>query len=203
MSSKFSIGDYTKALQNLMPMGIAWPRHPDSVQAALLKALGQDFQKNDASAQSLLKGAFPSMALELLDEWEETLGLPDPCSISEQGTIQARRGAITSRLVSEGSLSKAYMISVCAALGYTITITEYRQARAGWSVAGDPINGEYWPFTWKVTAPDVTYTIAKAGQTFAGEPLRSWGNKTLPCTLERINPAHTVYLLEYVEVKED
>ena len=32
----------------------------------------------------------------------------------------------------------------------------------------------------------------------AGEPLRSWGNNLLECTMERIKPAHTVLIFAYV-----
>jgi len=199
MPSRFTTQDYTHALQNLMPTGIAWPRSPESTQHAVLSALAQAFQKSDEAGSDLITGAFPATALDLITEWEETLGLPDECSISEQDSIAVRRSAIVSKLLGVGGQSKDYFIRYFEALGYQITITEYRQARAGWSVAGDPINGEYWPFVWLVSAPDATYVQAKAGQSYAGDPLRSGGNKALDCTLKKISPSHTVYMLEFVE----
>lgn len=202
MASKFTTDNYTHALQNLMPTGIAWPRDKASVQYKLLYALAQTFQKSDERSQALLSGAFPATALDLLIEWEETLGLPDECSVSEQDSIEVRRNAIISKLTGAGGQSRAYFIRLFEALGYTITITEYRQARAGWSVAGEPINGEYWPFVWKVTAPDSTYVQAKAGHSYAGDPLRSGGNKALDCTLKKVSPSHTVYMLEFVEASK-
>lgn len=199
MSSRYSEQDYTKAMQNLMPTGIAWPRDSNSAQYALLTALAKSFQASDERSQALIEGAFPATALDLITEWEETLGLPDECSVSEQDSIAVRRNAIISKLIGAGGQSKTYFIRYFEALGYKITITEYRQARAGWSVAGDAINGEYWPFVWLVTAPDATYVQAKAGKSYAGDPLRSGGNKALDCTLRKISPPHTVYMLEFVE----
>lgn len=200
MPSKFSVSDYTGALRDLMPQGIAWPKDVESVQSQLLIAFAKQFQKNDEDAQALIKGAFPATALELLPEWEETLGLPDPCSISEANTIDKRRNAIIAKLFGTGSLSKSYFIKLFETLGYTIVITEYRQARAGLSVCGDALNGGDWPFTWKVTAPDSTYFPAKAGKSFCGDPLRSGGNKTLACKVEQVNPSHNIYILELIEV---
>lgn len=200
MSSRYTVQDYTRALQNLMPLGIAWPRDTESVQYKLLSGLAIAFQKSDEKAISLLKGAFPATALELLFEWEETLGLPDECSISESDSIDVRQSAVVSKLISSGGISKAYFIDYFERLGYTITIKEYRQARAGWSVAGESLNGEDWPFTWKVIAPESSFVSARAGKSYAGDPLRSGGNKALECTLRKIAPPFTIYLIEYLEI---
>ena len=58
-------------------------------------------------------------------------------------------------------------------MGYTISIKEYRQARAGLSVCGDGLNGDDWPFVWLVEAEDTTITYARAGLSYCGDPLRS------------------------------
>jgi len=200
MPGRYSAQDYTRALQNLLPTGIAWPRHINSVLSSVLRGIAYGFYKVDERAQTLIGGAFPATALDLLSEWEETLGLPDLCSISEADTIAARQNAIVGKLTIARGLSKSGFIQFAADFGYEITITEFRQARAGWSVAGDRLNGEDWPFTWMVTVPDVTYKVARAGSARAGDPLRSWGNKTLICLLDRYSPPHTLYLLEFVEI---
>lgn len=195
--SRFTLEDYTSALQNLLPTGLVWPRKADCVQIAVLRALAQSYQQSDQSAESLLTGAFPATATIMLTDWEKTLGLPDDCAIGENDSIAIRQKAIVSKLFSTGGQSAAYFIGVAKALGYTISITFYRQARAGMSVCGDALNGDDWPFTWLVTAPQTTITYAQAGQSYAGDPLRSWGNKRLECRLTKLAPSYTIVKFGY------
>lgn len=105
--SLFSTDDYLKALQALIPSGRAWTRDKNAVQTAVLRALARSFQRSDNDAQSLLSGAFPKTATIMLTDWENTLGLPDDCSIGEVDTIAKRQNAIVSKLISTGGQSKA------------------------------------------------------------------------------------------------
>ncbi|MBK5075080.1 YmfQ family protein [Budviciaceae bacterium CWB-B4] len=196
--SRYSASDYTDALQALMPTGLVWPRQIDSVQTAVLRALAQSFQRNDEDAADLIIGAFPATATTLLAEWESTLGLPDLCSIGEINSVPQRQRNVVDRLTATGGQSKNYFIQVAATLGYTITITEFRQACVGMSVCGDALNGEEWPFTWLVTAPETTVLYAQSGISYCGDPLRSWGNQQLECRLTAISPSHTIVLFGYV-----
>ncbi|WP_387440546.1 putative phage tail protein, partial [Photorhabdus sp. RM105S] len=74
--------------------------------------------------------AFPATATIMLPEWEKSLGLPDDCGIGEIDTIPLRQKTVVSRLLRDGGQSKEFFINLAATMGYTITITEYRQARA-------------------------------------------------------------------------
>ena len=195
--SRYSVADYTSALHGLLPTGLVWPRKSDGVQSAVLRALAQSYQKSDDSALALLEGAFPATATIMLTDWEKTLGLPDDCAIGENDSIAIRQKAILSKLFSTGGQSANYFIGVAKALGYDITIQVYRQARAGMSVCGNPLNGEDWPSTWLVTAPQTTMTFAQAGQSYAGDPLRSWGNRRLECRLSKLAPSHTIVKFGY------
>jgi uncharacterized protein YmfQ (DUF2313 family) len=197
MTSLYTSADYQSALLAHFPRGRVWQTGPDNPQTNLAKALAKSFQRVDASALSLLAGGFPATALELLPEWEESLGLPDNCTIGETYTIERRRQAVVSRLVGKGSLSKQFYINLAKTLGYDITIDEFRQARAGFSVCGEAINGEDWPFVWRVNAQQTTYVPARCGITYCGEPLATWGNKILECTLNQLAPPFTVLLFGY------
>ncbi|MFJ5378118.1 YmfQ family protein [Pectobacterium sp. CHL-2024] len=176
--SQYDVDDYTHALQNLMPTGMAWPRSVNGIQYALLRALAQSFHATDVTAHELLTGAFPATATMMLPEWEATLGLPDDCAIGDIVTIEQRRQAVVTKLLSTGGQSKTYFIELAAMLGYEVTITEYRQARAGLSVCGDPLNGEFWPFVWLVT-------ITKDNPNGSIRLLR--------CRLDAFSPSHTVF----------
>lgn len=72
--------DYQAALQALLPHGRVWPREPDAVQSRVAAGLAQTAARLHARANYLLRDAFPLTPLELLPEWEATLGLPDECS---------------------------------------------------------------------------------------------------------------------------
>lgn len=197
MNSLFTTSDYQSALLAHLPRGRVWQTGPDNPLTKLSQALATSFQRVDASAMSLLTGGFPATTLELLPEWEESLGLPDNCTIGETYTIERRRQAVVSRLVGKGSLSKQCYTSLAKTLGYDITIDEFRQARAGFSVCGEAINGDDWPFVWRVNAQQTTYVRAKCGVTYCGEPLATWGNNMLECTLNPLAPPFTVLLFGY------
>lgn len=132
--SRFTLDDYTSALQNLLPTGLVWPRKADGIQTAVLRALAQSYQQSDAAAVTLLTGAFPATATIMLTDLEKTFGLPDDCAIGENDSIAIRQKSVVSKLFSTGGQSAAYFIGVAKAMGYDITITFFRQARAGMSV---------------------------------------------------------------------
>lgn len=196
--SLFTTDDYRQALQALIPNGRAWPRDPDTVQAAVLRSLAASFQRSDNDALGILSGAFPQTATIMLPEWEKALGLPDDCSIGEVDTIAKRQNAIVSKFISTGGQSKSYFIGIAKALGYNITIKEYRQARSGLSVCGDGINGDDWPFVWLVEGEETNISYARVGLSYCGDPLRSWGNRQLECRLSALSPSYTLVKFGYI-----
>jgi uncharacterized protein YmfQ (DUF2313 family) len=188
--------DYLRAFQALMPRGRVWPKDPDAVQTQVFTGLTQIYARNTARANYLLIDAFPATTYELLPEWEATLGLPDPCA-GAAPTIQQRRNQVIARLANSGGQSIAYFVNFAADLGYSVTITQFTQARAGMLKAGDPCNGYDWNFAWKITAPLNTVVRAVAGAMAAGDPLAAWSNNVLECEFRAVMPAHTVPIFAY------
>lgn len=195
--SLYPAESYSQALQALIPNGLAWPREQNAVQSAVIRALASSFQRSDSDAISLLRGAFPATATVMLHEWEQSLGLPDDCSIGEVDTITKRQAAIVSKFLSTGGQSVEYFVSLMALLGYEIEIFQYRQARAGFSVCGDALNGENWPFTWTVETESNVMSFARCGISHCGDPLRSWGDRQLECRLNALAPSHTIVKFSY------
>lgn len=187
----FSIADYTQALQALMPPGKVWPRDQDSIQAKVLASLAPSFQRSGEAGLNLLVNAFPSTALDLLPEWEASLGLPDPCA-GESPTLQGRRQQVVARLTGTGGQSIAYYVAYAALLGYTVTVKQYAPFRCGQSRCGDQLGGPEWAFTWAINAPLETISYFRTGISVCGEPLQSWGNAVLQCEMDAIKPAHTI-----------
>ncbi len=193
---EYSAADFLGALQTLMPRGRVWPRDPDAVQTKVLSGLAQIYERATKRANNLIVDAFPGTTYELLPEWEETLGLPDPCA-GTSPTVQARRAQVVARFAGTGGQSVAYMTAFAKNLGYDIYVVQFVPARAGNLRAGKPACGSDWAFAWRVDAPPNTVYPFLAGQSSAGEPLSSDGNAVLECELQKICPAHTKVYFSY------
>lgn len=150
----------------------------------------------DRKSDSTYSAIFPDSG-EGLTDWERTLALPDPCLIGVPQSVSQRVQAVVSKVQGRGGQSKPFFISLAKSLGYEITITTFRPAYAGLAHAGDPLNGGDWSFAWRVNAPAVTVTYAKAGITGAGDPLAAWGNRALECRLRQMMPAESILLFGY------
>ena len=164
--------------------------------SAAIEAEANALIQADVSADRVYSAIFPDSG-EGLSDWERVLALPDPCLIGVQQSVGQRVQAVVSKMQWRGGQSKAFFIALAKSLGYDITITTFRPARAGLARAGDPINGGDWSFTWRVNAPAVTVSYARAGIAGAGDPLAAWGNKSLECRLRQMMPAESILLFGY------
>lgn len=189
--------EYREQLLALLPPGQAFPRENGTTMDALLDGMSQELARVDARGEALIIDANPLTTSELLSDWERVAGLPDKCAGTLEETTQGRRNALVAKLASTGGQSVAYFIGVAAALGYAVTITEFRPFRAGLSSAGDPLSNGDWRFTWRVNAPEVSVITFQAGRSAAGEALRSGGNDPLECKINQLKPAHTLALFAY------
>lgn len=207
---------YLAMLQQLLPRGAAWTREPEAVLTALLTAIADELSCIDAKAADLLRETDPRYALELLADWERNLGLPDPCT-GPLELLQDRRAAVVERIANQGGQSPAYFEATLAARGFPeARVREFlpfvagravagdrltnpqRAFRAGYARAGDALtNNENWLYTWAVDAPNFSFAYFRAGQSTAGEPLRTWSNAPLECLVHELQPAHTLVLFFY------
>lgn len=189
--------DYLEQLKTLLPPGQAFPREAGTTLHSLLDGMSLELARVDGRGEALPAEANPSSTNEMLSDWERVVGLPDKCSGALEETLQGRRAALLAKLSSTGGQSKAYFIELAAALGYTVTIEEFRPFRAGISRAGDALTNGPWAFTWRIRAPANTIISFRAGMSAAGERLRAWGNDTLECKINQLKPAHTLALFAY------
>lgn len=185
--------DYLAQLRALLPVGGAWNRSEGSNLSRVLAVIADALARVDARGDALLREADPRRAVELLADWERVTGI----RADDELTQQERRGEVVSRLVTTGGQSRRYFIELAGALGYEVSITEFRPFLAGVSVAGDPLTNGDWRNAWRVNAPAETIWPFRAGLSAAGEPLRTWGNERLESTIEQYAPAHTVVLFGY------
>lgn len=168
------------------------------VLSAAIEAEANALSASTVQADAAYSAMFPDSAVGL-EDWERLLALPDRCLKGESQSIGQRVQAVVSKYRWSGGQSKAFFIGLAKSLGYDITITTFKPAYAGLAVAGDPVYGENWRFTWRVNAPSVTVSFAQAGIAGAGDPLSTWGNKSLECRLRQFSPAESVLLFGYGE----
>lgn len=211
--------DYAQALISLLPQGQAWPRDPGSTLIRAVTGLALYWGFVDGRAGDLLETeSDPRTTFELLPDWERAWGLPDPC-YAEPLTLHDRRVALLVRMTLLGGQSRQFFIDVAAALGYTITISEYSPFMAGISNVGDtrtppldpaPLVGDFrWyigppemRFYWTVhiTGARLTWFRATAGEAGVDHHLEIGLAKDLECLFDRWKPAHTQIVYDYSNI---
>lgn len=200
MAALFKAADYRDALLALLPRGRVWPKEPGSAQYRLMTGFAPTFERLDARAQALLFDLFPANTVELLAEWEATLGLPDPCDGDEQ-SLEQRRNQVLIRLFEGGGQSISYYLAVLERLGYAgAEIREHAPFRANASYANTPVYSEAWWFVWTVILAGVSVTYFRANASTANEPLFSLSDEAVFCILAAIKPAHTTILFEEADL---
>jgi uncharacterized phage protein gp47/JayE/uncharacterized protein YmfQ (DUF2313 family) len=188
------VNAYARQLALLLPPGSAWRLEADTVLSRLLLGMAEEFARIDDRAVVLVDEWDPRTTSEMLGDWERVYGLPDPC-LGPDPTVSQRRASLLAKVVGIGGQSIAYFVGLAAALGFTVTVTEFRP----FDVTSDvdaPLCGDEWAYAWQVNAPLNTVTDIGADDTVA-DPLAWWGNAVLECVLLEQKPAHTILLFAY------
>ncbi len=142
MPSQITIDRYCELLLALLPPGDALTRSLDSVMYDLHARMAVEFARVDERGADLIREGVPSTTSELLDEWEEALGLPEACFTPTND--DERRTAIIARIVGTGGNSLADYAALAATLGYSApTFTTFAPFRCG-SVCGDRLTNGPW-----------------------------------------------------------
>ena len=190
MPPAFGDRDYQQAMLRLLPQGRVWRRDPGSNLAATLLALAPTYTRSTQAAAQVLLDASPATTVNLLAEWETSLGLPDPCSAANP-SIEQRQAAVRAKFGARGALTTAYFITLAAALGFAITITEFRPFAA--DMACDlPDYDPAWAFAWQVNAPQITTFYFVADASGADDALETYDAGELVCRITRDAPAETM-----------
>lgn len=187
---------YLAQLQALLPQGAAWPRDADATLTQLLAALAEELARVDLRADDLLNEADPRTTYELLTDWERVAGLPDPCT-PDDASIDERRMSLVQRLTMLGGASAAYFIALAEVLGYPgATVTEFRPFTCV-SDCNDFLNpAPTWTHQWRLSLPASRITVMNCASP-CNASLRTWGDSTLECVVNRLKPAHTDLTFTY------
>lgn len=188
--ASLTANDFYNQLKALLPPGPAWDDGQSAIASKLLLACADELVRINADIDRLVDEADPRTTLQLLPDYERIFGLPTDCMAGSDQTLQQRRAALLSQMVSVGGQSRAYFIALAASAGYTITITEFRPHTV-MSGVDVPIYGMEFAFIWQVngavSAPPQYSTVLSG----VNEPLAVWESNLLTCLLNRFKPAHT------------
>lgn len=191
--------DYLWQFQRLLPHGRVWHRGWGSIQAAHLLTLMPTWVRVHGRGNDLVEAIFPCSTVELLPEWEATLGLPDPCVQPPLSTIQQRTAAVCLKFAARGGSSRDYFIHLAASYGFQVEIETFTPFRVNHGRVGGRLYSTDWAFAWRVVVQGApgTVTYFRVGQSAAGEPLAAWGIKQLECLFETAKPAETEIIWSY------
>ncbi len=190
---------YLELLFALQPPGTALPRDTDSIWGRLLLAEADEQARVDRRADDLAAESDPRTSAELLPDWERVCGLPDGCGLAAQ-TLAERRLSVLARLTELGGQRPADYEALAATLGYPdARVEEFRPFRVGQSAVCDALNDGDWIHTFRLRAAESPVRYFAVGQSCVGEPLASWGDELLECTVRDRAPAHTIVQFAYGE----
>lgn len=184
-----TLDEWWRATIDLLPRGLAWSRRRLSNVGKLIEVIARERMARHQRKLILLDvESVPTRAIELLAQWEQFAGLPDPCR-PLPGSLAERHAALGDVFFADHPPTPANMEEWARSAGWNITIREQRDFVAGVSQAGDAI-GES-DFAWVVTILDQTIAFFQASQNASGDRLFTFPDiATLQCVLQRANPAH-------------
>jgi len=194
-----SATEYLSLLVALQPPGSALPREGDSIWSLLLQAEAEELARVDGRAADLVVESDPRTSAELLPDWERVCGLPDGCAAAAQ-TMAERRAAVHGRLTDRGGQRPADYEALARVLGYPEPLVEeFRPFQVGVSSVGEALCHEDWSHCFRLHAGESPVRRFTTGQSCVGEPLASWGDELLECTVRRRAPAHAIVQFAYTE----
>lgn len=171
--------DYFQQLEKLLPRGPAW-----SEVDPLLAGLAPAFAAVHQRANDLVRESNPAQTTELIDRWEYCLALPDSCSVPGSDTIQQRQQRLAIKFNLTGAITEQFYLDVLHEMGYTdATITTFTdEARA---------------YTWQVNMGSGTVITEMTCLGNCTDSLRTWGETTAECVLDKLCASHTILLFSY------
>lgn len=166
-----TMSGHAQVLSQLLPPVSYDPNAP--YMAAEVGADGAVLDGVYAAAWRLARAADPAAVIELLDMWETELGLE---TVPGWGEVD-RLARVLAKLLERGGLSRAYFISLAAALGVQIEIVEPAALYVDDMAAGDWLYDRESTYCWAWFVRGQTWHVEHvhwlpwAGELAAGERL--------------------------------
>lgn len=187
---------YRQMLGALLPRGPAW----DS-EDLLLTGLAPSLSAVHGRGDALMLETDPRSVTELMDRYESISGLPDSCATPGIQTLQQRRQRLDAKLNLAGGINEAFYLAQLEALGYTgATITRYKKSQfTCLSVCTDSLYSDEWHYYWRVNMNATTQITPMTAISNCTDSIRTWGDTTAECVLNKLAPSHTYVIFKYPE----
>lgn len=195
----FSVDDYDKSLDRLLPRGPIWQRTPGSVLDSILHAIAQELARVDAQADRVLEEADPRTSFDLLQQWFTDWGIPSACLAAlADPTLEEKRRELITKITSSRSLTAQFFRDVAETLGYEADIVTY-SAFTVRDTADKSLFGTEWNTAY---AMGITVRTSSEQRLFnttwtVDQPLAVWGDRLFECLMRELVPAHVTAIFEY------
>jgi uncharacterized protein YmfQ (DUF2313 family) len=154
---------YREQLISLLPPGDALAAGPGTTLRALLYGLAAELSRIDVRMDDLTQESLLSLTEELITDFEEEFGIPEPGT--ELGkTLEDRRRVLSGKLIAVGEQNPDYFFDIAERLGYEIEVEQYQPFFIGYSTVGSTIGKLSILFKWMVwilIADDIKWNISQ------------------------------------------
>lgn len=171
--------NYFQQLEKLLPRGPAWSEHDK-----LLEGLAPAFAAVHQRANDIVTESNPSRTMELIDRWEYCLALPDSCSVPGTDTTAQRQQRLAVKFNLTGGITEDFYLNVLHEMGYVdATITTFTDEERA--------------YTWQVNMGADTVITEMTCLGDCTDALRTWGETTAECILDKLCASHTILIFSY------
>ena len=194
------IDAYLAQLQLLLPPGQAWPRDAEALLTRILRGIARSLAEAESRAEKLLAECDPRTTFDLLPDWEEWAGLPDPCMAASVATLSERRRVLWQHLTRRRGLMLAMFKRLAELLGYQVEILPHgRPFICGHSRCGQLLGGGHEErLVWRVIIKGHRYRDFVCGSSRCGQKLGEIARADdIVCVLRKANPAHLELVIGY------
>ena len=200
-------GNALAALQRHLPTGLAWDayRIVGKNAYALWQAFARAYDDMSVALCNLANELNPYTTVDLIDQWEGAVGLPDPC-LPVATTLAERRGLVLFRLAKQRWTTAEEWTELAALFGLTIKIYP------GWYVQKPSLYAFTYPKDYNLFPKlgrfrvyiDLQNGVNYGGYGYGiqnqaqGYPIpygdATTGAETFKCLIDRIRPANVIVI---------
>jgi uncharacterized protein YmfQ (DUF2313 family) len=194
----------TRIYVDAMPKGRLWEAYGvnGTTNNAIAQGVGSMIATVLAYFEYVRKELNPYTTEDLIVEWEESVGLPDPCTIQHFQTLEERRQQVILRLKKTPVVTAKQMEGMVKTLtGFNVRVIPRRKSELFTGELDTGIldfelsNDKYDRFTFDVIVDyeDDAFLDTPIGEVLDGSALP----RVIECVIERIKPANSLAIYHY------